>query len=48
VGGVAYWFHAQQAQNVAALMVDDERVTYNTALAKPDENRSVVHALFNF
>ncbi len=48
IAGVAYWFHTQQAPATAALLADYENVTYDTALAKPDEKRYAVHALFNF
>ncbi len=48
IAGVAYWFHTQQAPATAALLADYENVTYDAALAKPDEKRYAVHALFNF
>jgi len=48
IAGVAYWFHSQQSPATAAILADYENVTYATALAKPDEKRYAVHALFNF
>ncbi|PYS93441.1 MAG: hypothetical protein DMF50_13485 [Acidobacteria bacterium] len=48
IAGVAYWFHSLQAPATAALLLDYENVTYDTALAKPDEKRYGLHALFNF
>ena len=48
IAGVAYWFHSLQAPATAALLLDYEKVAYDTALAKPDEKRYALHALFNF
>lgn len=48
IAGVAYWFHTLQAPAAAAILLDYEKVTYDTALAKPDEKRYAVHTLFNF
>jgi len=48
IAGVAYWFHTQQAPATAALLADYENVVFDTALAKPDEKRYALHALFNF
>ena len=48
IAGVAYWFHTLQAPATAAILLDYEKVTYDTALAKPDEKRYAVHTLFNF
>ncbi len=43
-----HWFHSQQASATAAVLVDYENVTYDSALAKPEEKRYAVHTLFNF
>ncbi|HEU4401192.1 MAG TPA: hypothetical protein VFT43_03735 [Candidatus Polarisedimenticolia bacterium] len=48
IAGIAYWFHSLQAPATAAILLDYENVTYDTALAKPDEKRYAAHALFNF
>jgi len=48
IAGVAYWFHTLQAPATAALLADYETVVFDTALAKPDEKRYALHALFNF
>ncbi len=48
IAGVAYWFKSQQAPATAALLVDYENVTYDSGLAKPDEKRYALHALFNY
>ena len=47
VAGVAYWFTALKPA-AAALLLDYEHVTYDELLAKPDETRYALHALFNF
>ena len=48
VAGIAYWFKSQQPSATAAVLLDYENVTYDTALARPDEKRYGVHTLFNF
>ena len=48
IAGVAYWFRSQQASVTSALLVDYENVTYDSGLAKPDEKRYALHALFNY
>jgi hypothetical protein len=47
VAGVAYWFPTQKPA-AASLLLDYEKVTYDTLLAKPNEQRYALHALFNF
>ena len=47
IAGVAYWF-AIQRPVAASLLLDYEEVTYDLLLAKPDEKRYALHALFNF
>jgi hypothetical protein len=47
VAGVAYWFTALKPA-AAALLLDYEHVTYDELLAKPNETRYALHALFNF
>jgi hypothetical protein len=47
VAGVAYWFNTQKPAT-ASLLLDYEEVTYDTLLAKPDEKRYALHALFNY
>ena len=47
VAGIAYWFPVQKPAAVS-LMLDYEAVTYDEALAKPDEKRYALHSLFNF
>ncbi|HEV8336105.1 MAG TPA: porin [Candidatus Polarisedimenticolia bacterium] len=47
IAGVAYWF-AIQRPVAASLLLDYEEVTYDPLLAKPDEKRYALHALFNF
>jgi len=46
--GVAYWFKVLQGPVSAAILLDYENVSYDAALAKPDETRYAVHTLFNF
>ena len=46
--GVAYWFKIMQTPASAAILLDYESVSYDAALAKPDETRYAVHTLFNF
>jgi hypothetical protein len=46
--GVAYWFKTIAASAQAALLADYEQVTYDEALAKPNEKRYALHCLFNF
>lgn len=48
IGGVAYWFTTQQPGTTAAVLLDYEAVTYDSALGKPDEKRYALHTLFNF
>jgi hypothetical protein len=48
IGGVAYWFTSQQPGTTAAVLLDYEAVTYDTALGKPDEKRYALHTLFSF
>lgn len=48
IAGIAYWFPGQTAPVTASLLLDYEKVTYDLALAKPDEKRVALHALFNF
>ena len=48
IAGIAYWFKSQQAPATAAVLLDYENVTYDTALASQDEKRYAVHTLFNF
>jgi Phosphate-selective porin O and P len=47
IAGVAYWFTTQKPAT-AALLLDYEDVKYDTLLAKPDEKRYALHALFAF
>jgi len=47
IAGVAYWFAALKPAT-ASLLLDYEEVTYDALLAKPDEKRYALHALFNF
>ncbi len=46
--GAAYWFKVPQGSGSACLMLDYERVKYDTLLAKPDEKRYAMHTLFTF
>jgi hypothetical protein len=48
IGGVAYWFKTQVASAQAALLLDYEKVTYDTLLNSPDEKRYAFHTLFAF
>ena len=47
IAGVAYWFTTQKPAT-ASLLLDYEEVKYDTLLAKPDEKRYALHALFAF
>jgi hypothetical protein len=47
IAGVAYWFPTQKPATVS-LLLDYENVTYDALLAKPDETRYALHALFNY
>lgn len=46
--GAAYWFKTQKQPAAAALLANYEHVAYDTALAKPKENRYSLHCLFSF
>jgi hypothetical protein len=46
--GVAYWLKTQKAPLATAVMLDYEQVKYDSALAKPEEKRIELKALFNF
>ncbi len=46
--GGSYWFKTTASSVSAALLADYEHVTYDTALAKPNETRYALHALFTF
>lgn len=48
IGGIAYWFKTQQASTTAALLLDYENVTYDTALGLPDEKRYAFHTQFTY
>ena len=45
--GVAYWFPLLRGPS-AALLVDMDRQTFDTALKQPNQRRYSLHALFNF
>jgi hypothetical protein len=45
--GPAYWLKVK-APLAAAVLVDIEKVEYDTVLNKPDEKRFEIKALFNF
>ena len=45
--GLAYWFPLLKGPS-AALLVDMDRATFDTALNRPNERRYALHALFNF
>jgi len=47
IAGGAYWFKTQSPMTTAMLL-DYERNTYSTGLAKPDETRYGLHMLFNY
>ena len=47
LGGVAYWLRVK-APLAAAVLVDYEKVDYDTLLNKPDEKRFEIKTLFNF
>jgi len=46
--GVSYWFKTIAAPATAALLADYEHVSYDTALARPEETRFFLHLLVNF
>lgn len=45
--GLAYWFPLLRGPS-AALLLDMDRATFDSALNRPDERRYSLHALFNF
>jgi len=45
--GLAYWFPLLRGPS-AALLVDMDRQTFDTALKTPNNRRYGLHALFNF
>ncbi len=47
IAGLAYWFPLLRGPS-AALLADMERVTFDTALNRPNERRYSLHALFAF
>jgi len=47
LGGVSYWLKVK-APLAAAVLVDYEKVDYDTLLAKPTEKRFEIKTLFNF
>jgi hypothetical protein len=48
IGGVAYWFKTQLLSATASLLLDYERVNWDSASGNPDEKRYALHALFAF
>ena len=48
IAGVSWWWLGQTTPIQAALMLDYEKVGYDEALAKPDEKRYALHALFQY
>jgi hypothetical protein len=48
IAGVSWWWYGQTTPISAALMLDMEKVGYDEALAKPDEKRYALHALFQY
>ena len=47
LGGISYWLKVK-APLAAAILVDYEKVNYDTLLAKPNEKRFEIKTLFNF
>jgi hypothetical protein len=45
--GLAYWFPFLRGPS-AALLVDMDRATFDSALNRPNERRYSLHALFSF
>jgi hypothetical protein len=46
--GVAYWFIKSEKKDSACILADMEKVDYDTALAKPNEKRFILNALFAY
>jgi hypothetical protein len=48
IAGVSWWWYGQTTPIQAALMLDYEKVDWDDVLAKPDEKRYALHALFQY
>lgn len=48
IAGIAYWFKTTAPNAQASLLLDYEHVSNDEALARPDETRYALHALFAF
>jgi hypothetical protein len=46
--GVSYWFKTIASGVTAALLADYEHVSYDAALARPNETRYALHTQFTF